>query len=40
MSEDEDEGHEMCVLLNEAYEILSDPTTRALYDWSMRVATG
>lgn len=32
VSEDEDEGHEMCVLLNEAYEILSDPTTRALYD--------
>ena len=32
VSEDEDEGHQMCVLLNEAYEILSDPTSRALYD--------
>ena len=28
----EEEGHDMCVLLNEAYEILSDATTRAMYD--------
>jgi ferredoxin len=32
VSEDEEEGHDMCVLLNEAYEILSDPIARALYD--------
>lgn len=32
VSEDEDEGHNMCILLNEAYEILSDPISRSLYD--------
>lgn len=32
VSEDEEEGHNMCILLNEAYEILSDPMTRSLYD--------
>ena len=32
VSEDEEEGHDMCVLLNEAYEILRDPIARALYD--------
>ena len=31
VSGDED-GHDMCVLLNEAYEILSDPASRAMYD--------
>lgn len=30
--EDEEEGYDMCVLFNEAYEILSDLIARAFYD--------
>mmetsp|Transcript_21804 Transcript_21804/g.30331 ORF Transcript_21804/g.30331 Transcript_21804/m.30331 type:complete len:339 (-) Transcript_21804:35-1051(-) len=30
-----DEGHDMCVLLNAAYEILSDPIQRSNYDRSL-----
>ena len=32
-----DDGHDLCVMLNEAYAILKDPITRAMYDAELEV---
>mmetsp|Transcript_37808 Transcript_37808/g.95527 ORF Transcript_37808/g.95527 Transcript_37808/m.95527 type:complete len:206 (-) Transcript_37808:1183-1800(-) len=31
-------GHEICILLNEAYEVLSDPSERAAYNYQLEQA--
>lgn len=33
-----EEGHEMCILLNDAYELLSDPKSRESYDYDLELA--
>lgn len=33
-----EEGHNICILLNEAYEVLSDPMSRQIYNGSLQTA--
>eukprot|EP01023_Acetabularia_acetabulum_P024390 TRINITY_DN2356_c0_g1_i12.p1 TRINITY_DN2356_c0_g1~~TRINITY_DN2356_c0_g1_i12.p1 ORF type:complete len:410 (-),score=76.31 TRINITY_DN2356_c0_g1_i12:1210-2439(-) len=33
-----DEGHQICIVLNEAYDTLSDPQTRAIYNQELQIA--